>query len=141
MSAHNAGARVAPAETAPAPAPVSAPPAWTDPISESPHAAWYVRPPSGGQFGPARGDTMRRWVEEGRVTSDSLVWREGWADWRLADGLFVKSSGAPDPAPLDNRPAAARGGRRRSNAFGMVTLCVLALLSVASVITLVMVVR
>src|SRR5690349_17915366 len=27
-----------------------------DPIAEAPAAIWYVRPPSGGQYGPARGD-------------------------------------------------------------------------------------
>lgn len=70
------------AEEQPAPQPV------TDPIAEAPEAVWYVRPPSGGQYGPARGDVMRRWVAEGRVSSDSMVWREGWADWQTAGPLF-----------------------------------------------------
>jgi hypothetical protein len=59
-----------------------------DPIAEVPEAVWYVRPPSGGQYGPARGDVMRRWVDEGRVSSDSMVWREGWADWQTAGPVF-----------------------------------------------------
>lgn len=59
-----------------------------DPIDESPHAVWYVRPPAGGQFGPADGPIMRRWLDEGRVSGDALVWREGWPDWRPAGGVF-----------------------------------------------------
>ena len=67
-----------------------------DPISEAPHAVWYVRPPSGGQFGPASGDIMRSWMSEGRVTVDSLVWREGWPEWKPAGKTF---SGLVGPTP------------------------------------------
>jgi len=70
------------------------PPGGVDPIAEAPLAAWYVRPPAGGQYGPARGDVMRKWIGEGRVSSDSLVWREGWSDWRNA-GVLFPSLGAP----------------------------------------------
>jgi DNA-directed RNA polymerase subunit M/transcription elongation factor TFIIS len=69
--------------------------------SQSPHV-WYVRPPSGGQYGPAREDLMQRWIAEGRVTHDSLVWRDGWPEWRLA------SDALPDvqaPAALPVIPA------------------------------------
>lgn len=59
-----------------------------DPIDEAPSAVWYVRPPSGGQYGPARGDILRKWIAEGRVTGDSHVWREGWPDWRLASEVL-----------------------------------------------------
>ena len=59
-----------------------------DPIDEAPHATWYVRPGSGGQFGPAAGDIMRKWIGEGRVSAESMVWREGWTDWKLAGPLF-----------------------------------------------------
>jgi hypothetical protein len=31
---------------------------------------------------------MRRWLAEGRVSADSLVWREGWADWSIAGPVF-----------------------------------------------------
>src|SRR5438874_622573 len=59
-----------------------------DPIAAAPAAIWYVRPPTGGQYGPARGEIMRKWIAEGRVSSDSLVWREGWTDWQNAGKLF-----------------------------------------------------
>jgi hypothetical protein len=51
---------------------------------------WYIRPPTGGQFGPAPGEMMRAWISEGRVSSDSLVWREGWRDWQEAGAVFPK---------------------------------------------------
>ncbi len=70
-----------------------------DPFSEAPQAVWYVRPPSGCQYGPAKPDSMRRWIDEGRVTADSLVWREGWADWRPANATFPRFATAPVPAP------------------------------------------
>jgi hypothetical protein len=60
-----------------------------DPLAEAPEACWYVRPPSGGQYGPARANIMRQWINEGRVTPDSLVWREGWPDWKLAGETFT----------------------------------------------------
>lgn len=63
-----------------------------DPISAGPHLIWYVRPPNGGQYGPAEGDVMRQWVEEGRVTADSLVWQEGWDEWRPAAEIFPQLS-------------------------------------------------
>jgi hypothetical protein len=57
-------------------------------LTETPGAVWYVRPPGGGQFGPAPGELLRSWMAEGRISADSLVWREGWPDWREAGELF-----------------------------------------------------
>ncbi|MEM8736184.1 MAG: DUF4339 domain-containing protein [Planctomycetota bacterium] len=48
-------------------------------------AQWYVRPPSGGQFGPASQPVFEQWLSENRVTGDSLVWRNGWTDWLVAE--------------------------------------------------------
>jgi hypothetical protein len=60
----------------------------TDPIAEAPAAVWYVQHPTGGQFGPAAGEVMRGWLAEGRVSSDSMVWRAGWPEWQPAVKLF-----------------------------------------------------
>src|SRR3954470_22092743 len=76
-----------------------------DPIAEAPAAIWYVRPPSGGQYGPARGEIMRKWIAEGRVSSDSLVWREGWTDWQNAGKLFPVLQAAGTAAPASAPPA------------------------------------
>jgi hypothetical protein len=69
------------------PVPAGAPARWPA-IDEAPQAIWYVRPPTGGQYGPARGDVMRQWLLEGRVPEDALVWREGWPDWETAGSVF-----------------------------------------------------
>lgn len=82
-----------------------------DPIGEAPQAQWYVRPPAGGQYGPARGDVMRGWIAEGRVSADSLVWREGFADWVSASQLFP-SLAAATPTQAAAEPAAPVAGTR-----------------------------
>jgi hypothetical protein len=79
-------------------------PAGIDPISQAPNSIWYVRPPSGGQFGPARGDIMRKWVAEGRVSGDSLVWREGFPEWKTAGQLFPSLAGIGSPATAAEPP-------------------------------------
>ncbi len=76
-------------DSAPTPATAAAPHAAGNPIAEAPDAVWYVRPPSGGQYGPADGAIMQRWLDEGRVGADSLVWREGWPDWKIATDVFA----------------------------------------------------
>ena len=88
-----------------------------DPLGEDPSTVWYVRPPSGGQFGPADANVMRAWFKEGRVTADSLVWREGWRDWVEAVTVFPKlamvkwspddsdsTSKRPPPPPPNDSP-------------------------------------
>jgi hypothetical protein len=76
----------------------------TDPIAEAPNAVWYVRPPSGGEYGPAQPDVMRRWLDEGRVSADTLVWREGWPEWQVAGPLFPSLSAASSvPAPTETQ--------------------------------------
>lgn len=124
-----------------------------DPIDEMPESIWYVRPPSGGQYGPARGDVMRKWIGEGRISADSMVWREGWEDWRRGGEVFpyLRSAGTPaalTPAPVTYAPStpgpSARGRgyphrRRSSLALAITTVVVLGLMSVALLITLILV--
>jgi hypothetical protein len=76
------------APAAPPPLPADVEPAMPDPLAEAGDVVWYVRPPSGGQFGPANSDVMRTWLSEGRISADSLVWREGWREWQEAGGIF-----------------------------------------------------
>jgi hypothetical protein len=57
-------------------------------IEEAPNAAWYVRPPSGGQYGPAVGAVFWDWLKEKRVGESALVWREGWGTWQTASAVF-----------------------------------------------------
>lgn len=117
-----------------------------DPIAEAPNAVWYVRPPSGGQFGPARGDIMRKWLGEGRVSADSLVWRDGWTDWKSAAIVFPQLAPVSAAAPAGDLLIATPGvgtpksttsrtprGRRKSQSLAVVMVVVLGLISVALV--------
>jgi len=80
-----------------------------DPLYEDPTAVWYVIPAEGGQYGPASAAVMRTWLYEGRIGLDTLVWRQGWLDWREARSVFpylpellerLASGGeAPQPTP------------------------------------------
>lgn len=127
-----------------APTAVPTPPA-ADPIAQAPAAAWYVRPPSGGQYGPARGDIMRKWVAEGRVSGDSLVWREGFAEWQAAGQLFptlaAAGASAPPPPPAESAevPKVSRAARKlstyeaRKNQGNGVAIAILVLLGIICV--------
>ena len=55
-----------------------------DLLTSDPSATWYVRPPTGGQYGPANGEILRQWIGEGRVAPAALIWRDGWPSWREA---------------------------------------------------------
>jgi hypothetical protein len=126
-SKSNGAGRVAAPAVSAAPAAAGAVPVTgdDDPIAQAPSAIWYVRPPTGGQYGPARGDVMRRWLTEGRVSSDSLVWREGWTDWQTAGKLFptlnaagtVAAPAAPVSEPSTTVPIATRSSRRTATRY------------------------
>ena len=62
-------------------------------LLESDDRLWYVRPPTGGQFGPASADLLKQWIDEGRVTVDSFVWCETWDNWKLAADVFPQIGG------------------------------------------------
>ena len=89
-------------------------PAQPQAILEAPAATWYVRPPAGGQYGPAPAEIFCEWLTENRVTRDSLVWRDGWPQWLVASDVFEDYFGptvpqilAPTtPSPTPNVPPA-----------------------------------
>ena len=65
-----------------------------DAIAEAPQLQWYVMPPgAANQYGPAAGEEFRNWIAEGRVTADSLVWRQDWPEWKRADAVFSQLQG------------------------------------------------
>ena len=124
-----------------------------DPIDEAPDAIWYVRPPTGGQYGPARGEIMRKWIGEGRVSADSLVWREGWNDWCSASDLFASlGAGVTPPVPAPAAPATFAGPsaptstasslrprRRNSTALAVTVVAVLGLMCVTLFVALILI--
>jgi len=100
-------------------------------------AHWYLCPPSGGQYGPVGIQTMRQWIAEGRVTADSLVWRNGWPDWLNAGNVFdslPKVAASPaevaeTPAPELLRSNSTQVGRRRKSERTTMTAVILLLLA------------
>lgn len=63
-------------------------------IAEAPQSVWYVRPPSGGQYGPADGSLFYQWMLDNRVAREALVWRDGWPQWRIAGEAFEEYFGS-----------------------------------------------
>jgi hypothetical protein len=133
-----------------------APPGPADPIAEAPNAVWYVRPPSGGQYGPASGEIMRKWIAEGRVSADSLIWREGWADWKTAASQFPEMGGPSAPraaaspsfpaqpahsSPIDAPASRPATRRKNNNMFAIVMVVVLTLASLALLVGLVVAIQ
>lgn len=70
-----------------------------DPLLELPTASWYVRPQTGGQYGPAAADIMRQWLGENRIGATALVWREGWTMWRNAAEVFPQLANTTTAPP------------------------------------------
>lgn len=121
---------------------------------------WYVRPPSGGEYGPASLELLQRWTAEGRVTADSLVWREGWPHWRPAADVWPATAGAsaaipaapsadhpdlpvPEMAAPSIQTAALRYQRTKRNRQSRWTTAVvfLAVIAIGLVVALAIVVR
>jgi hypothetical protein len=97
-------------------------------IAEAPQAVWYVRPPSGGQFGPADSTIFYQWMKENRVAREALVWRDGWPQWMIAGEAFEEyygpqwladaaAAGADKPEPSGS--VAAAFGAAGSSAAGL----------------------
>lgn len=95
----------APAPSPPVAAPAPMPQALPQALAEAPGATWYVRPTTGGQYGPASSTDFHAWLEEKRISRDSLVWRDGWQDWIPAETAFNDYFG-PAQDPLSQLPAA-----------------------------------
>ncbi|WDQ19034.1 DUF4339 domain-containing protein [Rhodopirellula sp. P2] len=68
--------------------PAESAPSSPDAILGDSTAVWYVRPPSGGQYGPADGPTMKQWITEGRIADAAMLWRDGWPDWKSAGEIL-----------------------------------------------------
>lgn len=119
-----------------------------DPLAETANVVWYVRPFGGGQFGPATTDVFRDWLAEGRLSPDSLVWREGWSVWKEAGEVFPQlTSGQPIPGieSIEPEPITSfvQGHTPKSHipskkiqliAFGVMALSVLILTAIFLVI-------
>ena len=88
---------------------------------------WYYAS-AGKQVGPISQDQFNALLQAGTVSSDTLVWREGMANWqphRMVAGLagVIDSPGAPSVAGAGSAPAGATvaansGGTTASSSAG-----------------------
>ena len=140
QSAPQTASPISAATDSPPTSPPATPAGPPDPLAEAGNVVWYVRPPSGGQFGPATSDVMRTWIGEGRVSADSLVWREGWRDWLVAGEVFPQLGGSKNEFGVnllgDSKTGTAVGGRahpprsRRQETLRQVSIITLLVLAV-----------
>lgn len=91
-------------------------------LLDSPQATWYVRPATGGQYGPADNKALSQWLHEHRIGRDALVWRDGWPEWRSAatvfEDYFGQQAAMPTPLPAPEghaEPAPSRGDTATEN--------------------------
>ncbi|MEZ6134737.1 MAG: GYF domain-containing protein [Pirellulaceae bacterium] len=95
-----------------APSSADATPQMPRALESAPDGTWYVRPISGGQYGPAPSDTFMQWLLEGRISQDALVWRDGWEQWisgaqAFPDYFAAAPSVASMPPPVAGAPTPA----------------------------------
>ncbi|MCA9229292.1 MAG: DUF4339 domain-containing protein [Planctomycetales bacterium] len=85
--------------------------------------AWYVRLAAGEQYGPANTELMSDWVNEGRVASDSMVWRTGWEHWKPASEVLPAFQVPPPVEPVAPDPplGEASGDSSSSPALSLAT--------------------
>lgn len=80
---------------------------------------WYVRPPSGGEYGPATDEDFQNWLAEGRITPDSYVWFTGWPDWKQASAALPKAFPNVSTSAV---PTVATSGTSTSTSAGPVVI-------------------
>jgi len=101
------------------------------PLSE-PNVVWYVRPPAGGQYGPAAPEVVRTWLSEGRITPDTFVWREGWRDWQVARDVFPEMLVKALPeVPVEDQPELRLIRRSTHSVWGQFAMAVFVVVVIA----------
>ena len=62
-------------------------------LDERPDLAWCVAVRGGAPSAPLDAAAMRAWLASGEATTETVVWRSDWADWRPLGEVF------PDALP------------------------------------------
>ena len=95
---------------------------------------WYYAE-NNQQVGPISEQEFQSLVNSGRITAETLVWREGWADWQEAGSVFPQlqpaMSSTPEAPPVatsgsDATASYCPGPRRRRSGPNLGLLAVLA---------------
>lgn len=50
---------------------------------------YIVRPPSGGEYGPAGLDTIELWISQRRITGETMICKDGSFEWKKAKEVFT----------------------------------------------------
>lgn len=73
--------------------------------------SWHVKIEGGDTYGPVSRSELDQWVDEGRVTAESQVLKEGADQWQWASDLYPDLEESPpeppDPAPVTPTPVIA----------------------------------
>lgn len=97
--------------------PATSQPATSELLDDESITTWYVRPPSGGQYGPATGDVLKNWIGEGRVAKQALLWREGWPQWREAGEALPEIADQLPGSPIDESVGFGGDPARQTTSF------------------------
>ena len=77
---------------------------------------WYYHAPGQGRVGPLAAEALRDHFDAGRIRRDTLVWREGMAEWQPLENMSVElgiepaqlyAPPPPQPPPLPPTAASA----------------------------------
>jgi hypothetical protein len=83
--------------------------------ASSPPDRWYLKTEDGEDYGPVPKKELDQWFDEGRVTADSQILRDGSDQWQWASDVYPQLESTSGPAPpsesLPHRsPAPAAAG-------------------------------
>lgn len=105
---------------------------------------WYYHAPGEGRVGPLGAEALREHFTAGRIRRDTLVWREGMAEWQPLERLSVELGiepaqlyASPPAVPPPLPPAAAAPALRAQAAMASappksgMSGCLIALIVVA----------
>jgi phage FluMu protein Com len=74
-------------------------------IKEAPEESWFLQTEDGETYGPVRRTELDRWLEEGRITADCQVLKEGSDQWHGAPDLYPRLAPETTPAaPAKSSP-------------------------------------
>ncbi len=83
---------------------------------------WRLASPSGEHYGPTVPTLFAQWIIQGRVPSDWLVWRTGWAEWKVASEAeselpapLPKETSSDTPPPISNEMLAKKAKPSKPN--------------------------
>lgn len=95
---------------APAPVAVKPKPAETPAVTPTPAPdQWFLRGDDGETFGPVDRPTLNAWHDEGRMTADSQLLKQGTEQWQWASDLYpdLDEPAASTPATSVSTPASS----------------------------------